>query len=58
MRELFGLSAAQLDVLLGGCNFIFEQAAYATTPPEQLNVELSDSLRSGRTDPPQPEEAR
>ena len=40
MRELFGLESAQLDVLLGGCNFIFEQAAYATTPPDQLNVEL------------------
>ena len=40
MRELFGLTAEQLDVLLGGCNFIFEQAAYYTTPPEQLNVEL------------------
>ena len=40
MREMFGLDAAQLDTLLGGCHFIFEQAAYGTTPPEQLEVEL------------------
>ena len=40
MRELFSLEAEQVDILLGGCNFIFEQAAYATTPPETLSVEL------------------
>ena len=40
MRELFALDADQLDILLGGCNFIFEQAAYATTAPEALSVEL------------------
>lgn len=40
MLELFGIASTQLEVLLGGCNFIFEQAAYATTEPEKLNVEL------------------
>jgi hypothetical protein len=30
-------------VLLGGCAFILEQAAYATTPPETLQAELGDA---------------
>ena len=40
MRTLFELNAAQLDLLLGSCAFILEQAAYATTPPESLRTEL------------------
>ena len=41
MRSLFGLSALQMELLLGGCAFIFEQAAYATTPPGDLRTELT-----------------
>ena len=40
MGELFSLTATQLEVLIGGCRFIFEEAAYNTTQVEQLNVEL------------------
>ena len=40
MREVFELDAAQLELLLGICTFIFEQAAYATTPPDKLRDEL------------------
>ena len=38
---MFSLSQEQLELLLGGSAFIFEQAAYATTPPEDLRSELN-----------------
>jgi hypothetical protein len=40
MGSLFSLNAEQLDLVLSGSAFIFEQAAYATTPPEDLRAEL------------------
>lgn len=40
LRETFALSEADVELLLGGAAFIFEQAAYATTPPETLCSEL------------------
>ena len=41
IQQLFELSAAQLELLLGGCAYIFEQAAYATTPADGLHAELT-----------------
>jgi len=43
LREAFGLGEAELELLLGLSAFVFEQAAYATTPPETLRTELLDA---------------
>jgi len=43
LREAFGLSETQLELLVGVSTFIFEQAAYATTPPDTLRTELLDA---------------
>ena len=43
LQELFGLDETALEILLGGCAFVLEQAAYATTPPETLRAELVDA---------------
>ena len=40
LREVFSLDEAQVELLLGGSAFIFEQAAYEMTPPETLQTEL------------------
>ena len=40
MLTLLSLSTSDLELMLGGCTFIFEQAAYATTAAESLGVEL------------------
>lgn len=37
---LFGFSSEQLELLLGSCSFIFEQAAYQATAPPKLGDEL------------------
>ena len=47
MRALFELTEPQIDLLLGSCAFIFEQAAYATTPPENLRTELEGAPSGG-----------
>ena len=40
MCQLFGFSGEQLELLLGSCSFIFEQAAYLATAPSKLGDEL------------------
>ena len=40
MQSIFGLSDTQVDTLLGSSAFILEQAAYYTTPPEDLRTDL------------------
>ena len=40
LQGLFELGEEQLATLLSACSFIFEQAAYATTPPDSLRDEL------------------
>lgn len=40
MRDLFGLSEADHELLVGSCAFVFEQAAHTTVPPETLRLEL------------------
>ena len=40
MLSLLSLSEPELTLLLSGCTFIFEQAAYAATAAESLGVEL------------------
>ena len=41
--ELFELSEDQLTLLLSGSSYIFEEGAYATTPPAKLAAELVEA---------------
>jgi len=41
--ELFELNGSQLQLLLSGCSYIFEEGAYATTPPAKLVAELVEA---------------
>lgn len=43
LQEVFSLTEAQLELVLSGSAFVFEQAAYSMTPPDALQNALLDA---------------
>ena len=43
LREMFGLSEAELSTILEACAYIFEQAAYTTLRPQVLKSTLQEA---------------